>query len=118
MFGISGGELLVVGLVTLLVLGPSKLPGAAKTAGQFYGRLQRLLNEAKTTLKSQIDLAELTKSQSDPSHPPSVSPTVPASPPLPAPEPTAPETSPSAAEAILPPAEAAASPDEDPASRT
>lgn len=33
MFGISFSELLLVGLVALLVLGPERLPGAARTAG-------------------------------------------------------------------------------------
>ena len=34
MFGISFSELLLVGLVALLVLGPERLPGAARTASK------------------------------------------------------------------------------------
>ena len=68
MFGISGGELLVVALVALLVLGPGRLPEAARTAGQVYGRLQRLLNEARAALKTEMDLAELSRPR--PSQPP------------------------------------------------
>ena len=37
MFGISFSELLLVGLVALLVLGPERLPGAARTAGLGHG---------------------------------------------------------------------------------
>ena|GEM_PF-3469040 len=75
MFGVSGGELLVVALVALLVLGPSKLPEAARTAGQVYGRLQRLLSEARAALKTEMDLTELSRTR--PGSPP---------PPIPSPE--------------------------------
>jgi sec-independent protein translocase protein TatB len=44
MFGISFSELLLVGLVALLVLGPERLPGAARTAGLWIGRLKRSFN--------------------------------------------------------------------------
>ncbi|OPG75982.1 hypothetical protein B1218_28560, partial [Pseudomonas ogarae] len=43
MFGISFTELLLVGLVALLVLGPERLPGAARTGGR-WGWLGRLLS--------------------------------------------------------------------------
>ncbi len=33
MFGISFPEMMLVGFVALLVLGPERLPGAARTAG-------------------------------------------------------------------------------------
>jgi sec-independent protein translocase protein TatB len=55
MFGVSWGEALVAGLVALLVLGPGKLPEAARTAGRFYGRLRRFLAEAQNTLKAEMD---------------------------------------------------------------
>ncbi|MBC7209980.1 MAG: twin-arginine translocase subunit TatB, partial [Pseudomonas sp.] len=47
MFGISFSELLLVGLVALLVLGPERLPGAARTAGLWIGRLKRSFNAIK-----------------------------------------------------------------------
>ena len=59
MFGFSSAELLVVGLVAILVLGPDKLPGAARAAGRFYMHLSRILAEARAVLKTQIDLANL-----------------------------------------------------------
>ena len=57
MFGIGWGEALVAGLVALLVMGPDKLPEAARTAGLFYGRLNRFIAEARAALKTEIDLA-------------------------------------------------------------
>ncbi len=37
MFGMSLSELLPVSLVTVLVLGPERLPAAARTAGLWFG---------------------------------------------------------------------------------
>jgi sec-independent protein translocase protein TatB len=59
MFGIGWGELLVVAVVALLILGPDKLPEAARSAGRLYGQLQRTLAEARAGLKAEMDLAAL-----------------------------------------------------------
>ena len=54
MFGISFSELLLVGLVALLVLGPERLPGAARTAGLWVGRLKRSFNAIKMEVEREI----------------------------------------------------------------
>lgn len=54
MFGISFSELLLVGLVALLVLGPERLPGAARTAGLWIGRLKRSFNTIKMEVEREI----------------------------------------------------------------
>ncbi|KTC22950.1 preprotein translocase [Pseudomonas marginalis ICMP 9505] len=54
MFGISFSELLLVGLVALLVLGPERLPGAARTAGLWIGRLKRSFNAIKDEVEREI----------------------------------------------------------------
>ncbi|MEE1868762.1 MULTISPECIES: Sec-independent protein translocase protein TatB [Pseudomonas] len=54
MFGISFSELLLVGLVALLVLGPERLPGAARTAGLWIGRLKRSFNSIKQEVEREI----------------------------------------------------------------
>jgi sec-independent protein translocase protein TatB len=41
MFGIGGSELLIILIVALLVLGPEKLPGLARTLGKAMGELRR-----------------------------------------------------------------------------
>ena len=41
MFGVSLPELLVIGVVALLVLGPDKLPELARTLGNLSGQLRR-----------------------------------------------------------------------------
>lgn len=59
MFGISFGELLLVGLVALLVLGPERLPGAARTAGLWIGRLKRSFNAIKQEVEREIGADEI-----------------------------------------------------------
>lgn len=54
MFGISFSELLLVGLVALLVLGPERLPGAARTAGLWIGRLKRNFNNIKRDIEREV----------------------------------------------------------------
>ena len=59
MFGISVTELLLVGLVALLVLGPERLPGAARTAGLWVGRLKRSFNAIKQEVEREIGADEI-----------------------------------------------------------
>jgi sec-independent protein translocase protein TatB len=46
-FGVSFPELLVLGTVALLVLGPDKLPGMLRTLGQWIAKLRRLTTEVR-----------------------------------------------------------------------
>ena len=59
MFGISFGELLLVALIALLVLGPERLPGAARTAGLWVGRLKRSFNAIKQEVEREIGADEI-----------------------------------------------------------
>ncbi|KAA0949035.1 MULTISPECIES: Sec-independent protein translocase protein TatB [unclassified Pseudomonas] len=59
MFGISFSELLLVGLIALLVLGPERLPGAARTAGLWIGRLKRSFNAIKQEVEREIGADEI-----------------------------------------------------------
>jgi sec-independent protein translocase protein TatB len=42
MFNLGGGELLVIALIALIVLGPTRLPEAARTVGKVMGEIRRL----------------------------------------------------------------------------
>nr|WP_288454069.1 Sec-independent protein translocase protein TatB [uncultured Pseudomonas sp.] len=59
MFGISFSELLLVALVALLVLGPERLPGAARTAGLWIGRIKRSFNSIKEEVEREIGADEI-----------------------------------------------------------
>lgn len=59
MFDVGFSELIVVGLVALLVLGPEKLPGAIRTASLWLGRLRRSFNSIKQDIEREIGADEI-----------------------------------------------------------
>jgi sec-independent protein translocase protein TatB len=61
MFDIGFTELLVIGVVALIVIGPEKLPRMARTAGHLAGRLQRYVADVKADINREIELDELRK---------------------------------------------------------
>ena len=52
MFGIGGEELVVIGLLVLVVFGPSKLPQMARHLGRFVNEARRSVEEFKSELVS------------------------------------------------------------------
>lgn len=65
MFDFGLGELLLVGVVALIVIGPERLPKAARMAGNMVGKLQRLISSVKQELNTQIELEELRKAKQE-----------------------------------------------------
>jgi len=61
MFDIGFSELLVIGVVALIVIGPEKLPRMARTVGHLAGRLQRYVSDVKADINREIELDELRK---------------------------------------------------------
>jgi sec-independent protein translocase protein TatB len=61
MFDVGFSELLVIGVVALLVIGPEKLPRVARTVGALMGRAQRYVNDVKADINREIELDELRK---------------------------------------------------------
>jgi len=52
-------ELVLLGIVALLVLGPEKLPGAIRTISLWIGRLKRSFNTIKTDIEREIGADEI-----------------------------------------------------------
>ncbi len=63
MLDIGFSELMVIGVVALVVLGPERLPRVARTAGHLLGRFQRYVSQVKSDINREIDLADLKKLQ-------------------------------------------------------
>ena len=63
MFDIAFSEILVIGVVALIVIGPERLPKTARTLGHLFGRLQRYVNDVKADISRELELDELRKLQ-------------------------------------------------------
>ena len=61
MFDIGFSELMVIGLVALIVIGPERLPRVARTLGILAGRLQRYVADVKADINREVELDELRK---------------------------------------------------------
>jgi sec-independent protein translocase protein TatB len=60
-FDIGFTELMVIGVVALVVIGPERLPGVARTIGHLAGRLQRYVNDVKADISREMEFDELRK---------------------------------------------------------
>lgn len=54
MFDIGFFELLVIGAVSLVIIGPERLPETARAVGLWIGRLKRSLRETRSELEKQL----------------------------------------------------------------
>ena len=61
MFDIGFSELMVIGVVALIVIGPERLPRVARTLGHLAGRLQRYVGDVKADINREMELDELKK---------------------------------------------------------
>ena len=61
MFDIGFSELLVIGVVALIVIGPERLPRVARTMGHLMGRMQRYVADVKADIDREVELDELRK---------------------------------------------------------
>ena len=59
MFDIGFPELLLVSVITLLVLGPERLPEALRSLGLWLGRARRSFTRVKTEIEREIGMDEV-----------------------------------------------------------
>ncbi len=62
MFDISFWELAMIGVVALIVVGPERLPGLARTTGRWLGKARRMVAEVKAEVDRELQLDELKQS--------------------------------------------------------
>jgi sec-independent protein translocase protein TatB len=61
MFDIGWSELLLIGIVTLIVIGPKELPGALRTLGQWMTKVRRMASEFQNQFQDALREAELSE---------------------------------------------------------
>ena len=55
---------MIIAVVGLIIIGPERLPRAARTLGHLFGRMQRYVTEIKADINREVELDELRKLQS------------------------------------------------------
>jgi len=59
MFDMGFTEMMLIGIVALIVIGPERLPGVARTAGKYFGRLKRFMTSVKADVEQELRADEL-----------------------------------------------------------
>jgi len=59
MFDMGFLELMIIGVVGLLVLGPERLPKAARTVGLWIGKIKRTVSGMQREISAQLEAEEL-----------------------------------------------------------
>lgn len=77
MFDIGPGELLLVAIIGLLVLGPQRLPKVAAEIGKWVGRARRTATQLRRQLEREIELSELETPTKPTTPPPAATPSPP-----------------------------------------
>jgi len=62
-FDVGFTELVMIGLVALLVVGPERLPELVRTTGRWIGRAQRIAREMRNELERDVGTRELKQLQ-------------------------------------------------------
>jgi sec-independent protein translocase protein TatB len=63
-FDVGFSEMMVIAVVALVVIGPERMPGVARTVGALLGRAQRYVNQVKADIQSEVDLEEINRIKS------------------------------------------------------
>lgn len=59
MFEVGFGEILMLGLVTLLVVGPEQIPKVVRTAGLWIGRIKRMVTSVQADIERELRAEEM-----------------------------------------------------------
>ncbi|MBC8519745.1 MAG: twin-arginine translocase subunit TatB [Gammaproteobacteria bacterium] len=61
MFDIGFWELTIIAVVTLLVVGPERMPALARTAGKWFGKISRFISSVKSDIDRELKAEEMKK---------------------------------------------------------
>ena len=59
MFGVGFSELLVIAVITLIVMGPERLPETVRTISLWIGRLKQMMSSVRRELESEVGMGEI-----------------------------------------------------------
>ena len=59
MFDFGFWEIAIIGIITLIVVGPEKMPSLARKAGLYFGRFKKFLNKIKSDINEELKMDEI-----------------------------------------------------------
>ena len=59
MFDFGFWEIAIIGVITLIVVGPERLPALARKAGLFAGKLNKFLSKVKKDINKELKTEEI-----------------------------------------------------------
>ena len=64
MFDFGFWEIAIIGVITLILVGPEKMPSLARKAGLYFGKLNRFFNKVKSDINEEIRMDEIKEQMS------------------------------------------------------
>ena len=64
MFDLGFWEIAIVGIITLIVVGPEKMPSLARKAGLYFVKLNRFFNKVKSDINEELRMDEIKEQMS------------------------------------------------------
>jgi len=61
MFDMGFAEMLVIGIVALIVIGPERLPSVARSAGKWFAKIRNFVSSVKNDVEREFKTDELKK---------------------------------------------------------
>ena len=59
MFDFGFWEIAIIGIITLIGVGPEKMPAIARKAGLYFGKLNRFFNKVKSDINEELRMDEI-----------------------------------------------------------
>jgi len=64
MFDFGFWEIAIIGVITLIFVGPERMPSLARKAGLYFGKLNRFFNKVKSDINEELKMDEIKEQMS------------------------------------------------------
>lgn len=64
MFDFGFWEIAIIGVITLIVVGPERMPSLARKAGLYFGKLNSFFNKVKSDINEELKMDEIKEQMS------------------------------------------------------
>ncbi|MBC8494196.1 MAG: twin-arginine translocase subunit TatB [Candidatus Thioglobus sp.] len=65
MFDVGFWEFALIGIITLIIVGPERMPSIARTAGKYAGKAKHFIAKIQDDVSDEIDIDQFKKQMND-----------------------------------------------------